>query len=237
MVNGRGSEQAPNAIRLRNGRACLGLGPWNRPGSWPCSRLASRNNIRCASRTLRVPRDLGSLSGMVQPKVESRMILARVRRSRAVERNGYDSRSLPSVCFGRTRGENEMFKKLSVSAFALLVLANEVYAQAPTTPGTPAAPGTAPSTPPASTADDGSGIGWLLPLIALLVIAGLIWYFMKGRNRTSTTSAGTSTLSGTTATGTTGTTGTGGITGTAGTTTGASTSGDPSIRVYDDKKK
>lgn len=179
-----------------------------------------------------MPGDLGSLSGMVQPKVESRMILARVRRFRAVERNGYDDRSLPSICFGRTRGENEMVKKLSLSAFALLVLANEVYAQAPATPGTPAAPGTTPST-----ADDGSGIGWLLPLIALLVIAGLIWYFMKGRNRTSTTSAGTSTLSGTTATRTTGTPGTGGITGTAGTTTGATTSGDPAIRVYDDKKK
>jgi hypothetical protein len=171
---------------------------------------------------------------MFQPKLESCVILARGRRFRAVERNGYDGRSLPSVCFRPE--ENEMFKKLSVSAFALLVLANEVYAQAPATPGTPAAPGTAAS-PPASTADDGSGIGWLLPLIALLVIAGLIWYFMNGRNRTSTTSAGTSTLSGTTATRTTGTTGTSGITGTAGTTTGATTSGDPSIRVYDDKKK
>jgi hypothetical protein len=43
MGNGRGSEQAPKAIR-RNGRACLGLGPWNRSGSWPRAREASRNH-------------------------------------------------------------------------------------------------------------------------------------------------------------------------------------------------
>jgi hypothetical protein len=131
-----------------------------------------------------------------------------------------------------------MFKKLHVSAFALLVLANEAFAQttAPATPGAPAAPRTtAPS--PASAADDGSGIGWLFPLIAVLVIGGLIWYFIKGRNTSSPTSAGTSTLGGTTATRTTGTTGTVGTTGTAGITTGTSTSSDPSIRVYDDKKK
>lgn len=122
-------------------------------------------------------------------------------------------------------GENEMLDKVHVSAFTLLALANTAYAQ--TTP--PASPGV-PASPPAAGVSDGSSVGWLLPVIVLLVAGGLIWYFLKGRSRAST-SSGQADLGSTTSVRSSGLTGTPGA---AGTTTGSS---EPSIRVYDEKKK
>jgi hypothetical protein len=131
--------------------------------------------------------------------------------------------------------EAHVFRKLHLSAFALLVLSSEVYAQAtaPASPGGTTAPGAASGAPPAGTAD-GSGGGWLLPLIVLLVVAAAVWYFMNGRKRTLGTTAGPADLGGTTTTRSAGITGSPGV---AGTTTGT-TAGtpDPSIRVYDDNK-
>jgi len=120
--------------------------------------------------------------------------------------------------------QNEMLKKGYVSAFALLALANAAYAQTTR----PASPG-APVSPPVAGVSDGSGVSWLLPLIVLLVVGGLIWYFLKGRNRVST-SSGQADSGGTPSVRSSGLTG---IAGTAGTTTGSS---ETSIRVYDEKK-
>ncbi|WP_262271543.1 hypothetical protein [Microvirga yunnanensis] len=70
-----------------------------------------------------------------------------------------------------------------------LAAVNEALAQAtpPATSGSPAAPATT----------DGGGTSWLWIIIGLAIIAGLVWYFMRGRSRTTT--AGTTGTSGTTA--------------------------------------
>ena len=83
-----------------------------------------------------------------------------------------------------------MLKTLQISMLTTLVALNEAFAQtSPATPGAPAAP---------ATADDG-GANWLWIILGLAIIAGLVWYFMRGRSRTTTTSTtGTSTTSGTT---------------------------------------
>ena len=77
-------------------------------------------------------------------------------------------------------------------AFMIMTLAGvgEALAQAtpPATPGSPAPP-----------ADDGSGAPWLWIILGLAILAALIWYFMRGRSRTTTPGAtGSSGTSGTT---------------------------------------
>jgi bacteriorhodopsin len=90
-------------------------------------------------------------------------------------------------------GKNIMLKMLQISTFATLVSLNEALAQtSPATPGSPAAPATAAP----ATVDDG-GANWLWIILGLVIIAGLVWYFMRGRSRTTTTS--TTGTSGTTA--------------------------------------
>jgi bacteriorhodopsin len=70
-----------------------------------------------------------------------------------------------------------MLKTLRISTVATLVALNEALAQAsPATPGAPAAP---------ATADDG-GANWLWIILGLAILAGLVWYFMRGRSRTTT---------------------------------------------------
>ena len=84
---------------------------------------------------------------------------------------------------------NMMFNRLH--AFAIVTLAGvcEALAQAtpPATPGSPA--------PPAP-ADDGGGASWLWIILGLAILAALIWYFIRGRSRStaagSTDSSGTS---------------------------------------------
>lgn len=73
-----------------------------------------------------------------------------------------------------------MFDRLYAFTIVTLGTASEALAQAtpPATSGSPAAP-----------ADDGSGASWLWIIIGLVIIAGLVWYFMRGRSRA--TSAGT----------------------------------------------
>ncbi|MBD2750492.1 hypothetical protein IC232_27930 [Microvirga sp. BT688] len=80
-----------------------------------------------------------------------------------------------------------------LQAFTIVTLAGigEALAQAapPATPGSPA--------PPAS-ADDGSGASWLWIILGLAILAALIWYFMRGRSRsTAADSTSSSTTSGT----------------------------------------
>ena len=84
-----------------------------------------------------------------------------------------------------------MLKTLQISTLATLVALNEALAQtSPTAPSAPAAP---------ATADDG-GANWLWIILGLAIIAGLVWYFMRGRSRTTTAgTTGTSTTSGPTA--------------------------------------
>ncbi len=83
------------------------------------------------------------------------------------------------------RKGNMMLNKLFAFTIVTLSAVNGALAQA--TP--PAAPGA----PPAP-ADDGSGTPWLWIIIALAIVAGLVWYFMRGRSRGTT---GTSATSGT----------------------------------------
>jgi hypothetical protein len=84
-----------------------------------------------------------------------------------------------------------MFNRLYASTIVTLAAMNEALAQAapPAASGSPAAPATT----------DGGGASWLWIIIGLAIIAGLVWYFMRGRSRTTTTgTTGTSATSGTT---------------------------------------
>jgi hypothetical protein len=69
----------------------------------------------------------------------------------------------------------------------MLAAVNATLAQttSPTTPASPAPPAT-----------DGGGATWLWIIIGLAIIAGLVWYFMRGRSRATTAgTTGTSTTS------------------------------------------
>jgi hypothetical protein len=78
-----------------------------------------------------------------------------------------------------------MLNRLHAFTIVTLAVVNEALAQA-----------TPPATPPASApADDGSGTPWLWIILGLVILAGLIWYFMRGRSRSTT--AGTTGSSGT----------------------------------------
>jgi hypothetical protein len=84
-----------------------------------------------------------------------------------------------------------MLNKLHVFMIVTLAAVSEALAQAtpPATPGSPAAP---------APADDGSGASWLWIILGLAIIAGLIWYFMRGRSRSTTAgTTGSSGISGT----------------------------------------
>lgn len=74
-----------------------------------------------------------------------------------------------------------MRDRLFVSMILMLAAVNDALAQA-----TPPAGSGAPAT---STAEGAGGLTWLWIIIALLIIAGIVWYFMRGRSRT--TAAGT----------------------------------------------
>jgi amino acid transporter len=84
-----------------------------------------------------------------------------------------------------------MLNRLHAFTIVTLSAVSEALAQAtpPATPGSPAAP-----------ADDGSGAPWLWIIIGLAILAALIWYFMRGRSRS--TAAGTTSASGTSGTAT-----------------------------------
>jgi hypothetical protein len=84
-----------------------------------------------------------------------------------------------------------MLNRLYASTIMTLAAVSEVLAQAtpPATSGSPAAPATT----------DGGGAYWLWIIIGLAILAGLVWYFMRGRSRTTTAgTTGTSASSGTT---------------------------------------
>ena len=84
-----------------------------------------------------------------------------------------------------------MLSRLHVFMVMTLGAVTEALPQA--TP--PAAPGSPPSPAPA---DDGSGTPWLWIILGLAVLAALIWYFMRGRSRTTTAgTTGSSSASGT----------------------------------------
>ena len=74
-----------------------------------------------------------------------------------------------------------MHKRLYIPVFMTLVGVSGALAQA-----TPPAGSGAPATP---AADGGGSMTWLWIIIALLIVAGIVWYFMRGRSRT--TAAGT----------------------------------------------
>ncbi|MEE1611906.1 hypothetical protein [Microvirga sp. CF3016] len=84
-----------------------------------------------------------------------------------------------------------MLNRLYASTFVTLAAVNEALAQAtsPATPGSPAAP---------APADDG-GASWLWIILGLAILAALIWYFMRGRSRSTaaSTTLGSSAPSGT----------------------------------------
>jgi hypothetical protein len=85
-----------------------------------------------------------------------------------------------------------MLNKLHVFMIVTVAAVSEALAQAtpPATPGSPPAP---------APADDGSGASWLWIILGLAILAALIWYFMRGRSRTTTPGAtGSSGTSGTT---------------------------------------
>jgi hypothetical protein len=80
-----------------------------------------------------------------------------------------------------------MFNRLHAFTIVTLGTVSEALAQAtpPATPGSPAAPATT----------DGGSTPWLWIIIGLAIIAGLVWYFMRGRSRATT--AGTTSTSAT----------------------------------------
>jgi bacteriorhodopsin len=81
-----------------------------------------------------------------------------------------------------------MLNKLHVFMIVTVAAVSEALAQA-TPPGSPPAP---------APADDGSGASWLWIIIGLAILAAVIWYFMRGRSRTTTAgTTGTSATSGT----------------------------------------
>jgi hypothetical protein len=82
---------------------------------------------------------------------------------------------------------NMMLNRLYAFTIVTLAAVNEALAQAtpPTTPGSPPA-------------DDGSGASWLWIILGLAILAAVIWYFMRGRSRsTAAGSPGSSGTSGT----------------------------------------
>lgn len=78
-----------------------------------------------------------------------------------------------------------MLNRLYASMIVTLAGVSAALAQAtpPATSGSPGAPATA----------DGGGASWLWIIIGLAIIAGLVWYFMRGRSWTTT--AGTTSTS------------------------------------------
>jgi hypothetical protein len=88
---------------------------------------------------------------------------------------------------------NMMLNRLYAITIVTLAAISEALAQAtpPATPGSPPAP---------APGDDGSGASWLWIIVGLAILAALIWYFMRGRSRTTT--AGTTGSSGTSGTST-----------------------------------
>jgi predicted phage tail protein len=82
-----------------------------------------------------------------------------------------------------------MLSRLNVSLVLMLAAVNAALAQT-TSPATSASPA-----PPAT---DGGGATWLWIIIGLAIIAGLVWYFMRGRSRATT--AGTTSTTGTSTT-------------------------------------
>jgi hypothetical protein len=84
-----------------------------------------------------------------------------------------------------------MLNRLYASTFVTLAAATEALAQG-TAPSTPGSPAPAP-------ADDG-GASWLWIILGLAILAAVIWYFMRGRSRS--TAAGTAASSGTSGTST-----------------------------------
>ncbi len=85
-----------------------------------------------------------------------------------------------------------MLNRLHAFTIVTLSAVSEALAQAtpPATPGSPAAP---------APAEDGSGAPWLWIILGLAILAALIWYFMRGRSRTTAAGAtpGSSATSGT----------------------------------------
>ena len=85
-----------------------------------------------------------------------------------------------------------MLNRLHAFTIVTLAAVTEALAQAtpPATPGSPAAP---------APADDGSGASWLWIILGLAILAALIWYFMRGRSRSTAagTTPGSSATSGT----------------------------------------
>ncbi len=85
-----------------------------------------------------------------------------------------------------------MLSRLHAFTIVTLGAVNEALAQAtpPATPGAPPAP---------APADDGSGASWLWIILGLAILAALIWYFMRGRSRSTAagTTPGSSATSGT----------------------------------------
>jgi hypothetical protein len=85
----------------------------------------------------------------------------------------------------RSRKENMMLNRLQAFTIVTLGVVNEAIAQA-TPPATPS---------PAAPAPTDGGSSWLWIIIALAIIAAIIWYFMRVRSRAATTA--TSATSGT----------------------------------------
>jgi hypothetical protein len=85
-----------------------------------------------------------------------------------------------------------MLNRLHAFTIMTLAVVNGALAQAtpPATSGSPA---------PLASADDGSGASWLWIILGLAILAVLIWYFMRGRSRSTTagTTPGASGPSGT----------------------------------------
>jgi Protein-L-isoaspartate(D-aspartate) O-methyltransferase (PCMT) len=132
------------------------------------------------------PLPIGEGQTISQPYVVALMIeAAEVRPGDRVRSAGIRPTLIRSP-YGR-KG-NMMLNRLHAFTIVTLAGVGEALAQA---------------TPPATTApapaDDGSGASWLWIIIGLAILAALIWYFMRGRSRSTaaSTTLGSSASSGT----------------------------------------
>lgn len=118
------------------------------------------------------------------------MFLAFAQQEASILRNRLSAGNVDQQGSLMTWEDDRMIETIKVSLLTMMLTAWSAIAMAQTTPGgPPGSPGSETSSPtttaPATTgAVGGEGMNWLWIVIAVVVIAGLLFYFL-GRNRST----------------------------------------------------